>query len=94
MQFGRHRTRRARLLARQAEVADKHRLRRVAQIVDLRHAARAPIGRPGDQEGDTGVAFPPAFVRVTKPADNNRHPAWLRRLGDIPNLVRRSAEAA
>ena len=44
VQFGRHGTGRAWLLACQAEVADEDRPRRVAQIVDLRHAARAPVG--------------------------------------------------
>ena len=39
VQIGRHRTGRAGLLSRQAEVADEHRLRGIAQVVDLRHAA-------------------------------------------------------
>ena len=32
----------ARLLASEPEVADEHGLRRIAQVVDLRHAPRAP----------------------------------------------------
>src|SRR2546427_658816 len=45
-------------------------------------------------ECDTGVAFPPAFVRVAEPAHHDRHAAWLRRVGDVPGLVADGAEAA
>src|SRR5262249_31017144 len=38
----RYRSRRGGLLADQAEVTDEHRLRGIAQVVDLRHASRAP----------------------------------------------------
>ena len=64
VQFGRHRAGRAGLLAGQAEVADVHRLGRIAEIVDLRHAAGAPVRHAGNEIGNAGVAFPPALVRV------------------------------
>ena len=51
-------------------------------------------GRPGDEERDAGVAFPEALVRVAKAADHHRHARRRRRIGDVPDLVRRSAEAA
>ena len=69
VQVGRHRAGRARLLADQAEVADLHRLGRIAEVVDLRHArACASPSAPETRIGDAGVAFPPVLVRVLQPA--------------------------
>ena len=93
VQVRRHGAGRARLLADQPEVADLHRLGRIAEVVELRHALGAPILRAADQEGDAGVAFPPALVRVAQavePRDQHR----LGGIGDVPDLVRLAAEAA
>jgi hypothetical protein len=76
----------ARLLAIQAEVANKARMRGIGQIVDLRHAPRAPAVDARDEIRDSGVAFPPIFVRALEradPADQRR----FGRVGHIPNLV-------
>src|SRR5258706_3136538 len=51
---GRH-ARRAGLLAREAEVADESRIHRVREVIDLRHAARAPSVDSGDQVSDAGT---------------------------------------
>jgi hypothetical protein len=45
VQFGRHCAGRAGLLAGKAEIPDLLRMRGVGEIVDLRHAARAPVRR-------------------------------------------------
>src|SRR5438093_1569262 len=42
VQFGRHRTFRAGLLAHQAEIADEFGMRGIAQVIDLHHAPRPP----------------------------------------------------
>src|SRR6266566_9890770 len=42
VKLGGDRARRSRLLARKTKVADEHRVRWIAQIIDLRHAACAP----------------------------------------------------
>ena len=94
MQVGRNRACRAWLLAGQAEVANERWLRGVAQVIDLRHAARTPVGRTGDDVSDAGVAFPPAFVCVAKPADDNGDTAWLRGIGHVPDFVTGRAVAA
>src|SRR5919198_1020258 len=53
------------LLPDETEVAQEHGIGRIAEIVDLRHAADAPALGPavGDEVADPGVAFPPALVR-------------------------------
>src|SRR5450759_488398 len=80
--------------AGQAVIADEHRLRRIGQIVDLGHAAHAPVGRPGHEVGDTGIAFPPVLVRALQ-ASHYRGDQ-LRPLGrrHIPHLVRCVAKHA
>ena len=90
----RRRIRRVGLLARQAEVADEHRLRRIGQVVDLQHADGVPGGITADQVSDSGVAFPPVLVRVAKPAHHDGQTAWLCRIGDVPGFVCGRAEAA
>ena len=93
VQLGRHRAGRARLLAGQAEVADLHRMGGIGEVVDLRHAPGAPVGRAGDEVGDAGVALPPALVRVLQPVEP-RDQHRLGRIGDVPDLVRLAAEGA
>ena len=56
------------LLARPAEIADLHRLRRIAEVVDLGHAPEPPARDSGDEVGDAGVALPPVLVRVLESA--------------------------
>src|SRR5206468_5813476 len=93
VQVGRDRIGRTRLLAREAEVSDLDWSRRVAQIVDLGHAARAPSGNAGHEVGNSGVAFPPALVRVSETGESLDQ---SRRLGhgDVPDLVRLRSEGA
>ena len=93
VQFGRHRAGRARLLAGQAEVADLHGMRGIAEVVDLRHAAGAPVRRARHQIGDAGVAFPPALVRVLQAAEP-RDQHGIGGIGDVPDLMRLAAEGA
>ena len=77
------------LRAYHAEVADVHRLCRIAQVVDLQViAARPPFLRVvGDEIRDAGVAFPPALVRAGEVVDDRRQLARLRRHGDIPDFM-------
>ncbi len=93
VQHGRHRAGRARLLPGQAEVADLHRMRRIAQVVDLRHAVGAPARRARHQIGDAGVAFPPALMRALEAGDA-REERGLGRIGHVPDFVRAVAEGA
>ena len=93
VQFGRHRAGRARLLAGQAEIPDLDGMRGIGEVVDLRHAAGAPVRRAGDQEGDAGVAFPPALVGVLQAADP-RDQHGIGGIGDVPDLMRLAAEGA
>src|SRR2546425_4916284 len=97
----RDRSGRAGLLAGQSEVADEHGFRGVAEVVDLRHAPRAParwtelrrlrLGEVArDQVGDSGVTFPPVLVRRREPRDHRAHLLWSRRVGDVPHLVARA----
>ena len=93
VQFGRHRAGRARLLAGQPEIPDLDRMGGIAEVVDLGHAAGAPVRRARDQEGDAGFAFPPALVGILEPVeprDQNR----IGGIGDIPDLVGLAAEGA
>src|SRR5262249_39079129 len=62
--LGRNRPLGAGLLANHAEVANVLRMRRIAQVIDLHHAARAPPRRARHEVGDAGVALPPVLVRV------------------------------
>ena len=94
VQIGRHRAGRAGLLADQAEVADFHRLRRIAEIEHLGHAARRASLHAGDEVGDAGVAFPPALVRVLEVPAHARDEARACRIGDVPDLVALAAERA
>ena len=68
-------------------------MRGIGEVVDLRHAARAPVRRARDQEGDAGVAFPPVLVRVLQPADP-RDQHGIGGIGDVPDLMRLAAEGA
>ena len=93
MQFGRHAARRARLLARQTEFTDFNRLGRIAEIIDLGHAADAPARHAGHQKGDAGFALPPALMGVLEAfeADDQFR---IGRIGDVPDFVRRAAKGA
>ncbi len=65
----------------------------IAEVVDLGHAARAPVRRARHQKGNAGLAFPPVLVGVLQPAepgDQNR----IGGIGDIPDLMRFAAEGA
>src|SRR5206468_2632983 len=62
MQFGRYGTDRTGLLACQSEITNFDGVRGIAQIIDLRHAARAPARRAGDKKRYSGIALPPAFM--------------------------------
>ena len=68
-------------------------MRGIAEIVDLRHAARAPVRRARDQEGNAGVAFPPVLVRVLQSADP-RDQHRIGGIGDVPDFMRLAAEGA
>ncbi len=94
VQLRRDWARRSGLLAWQPEVADEHRLGWIAQVVDLRHAARAPLGIAADDIGDAGVALPPVLVRVDEAVDDDGHAARVRRIGDVPDLVGGAPERA
>src|SRR5947207_3341831 len=74
-------------LASEAEVADELRLCRVRQVVDLRHAARAPALDPRDEVGDAAVTLPEALVRAFQALHHRRDKRGLRRVGDVPDLV-------
>src|SRR3954470_7819651 len=87
MQLGRHRAGGARLLTRQAEIADLHRLRRIAEIVDFGHALDAPARHTRDDVGNAGVAFPPALVRVAIVAADRGDPHRIGAIGDVPDFV-------
>src|SRR5207237_4302008 len=78
VQLGRYRHhRRAGLLSGQTEVANENGLRRIAQVVDLRHARRAPCGIAAHDIRDAGVTFPPALMRVLQPTDDRDNLAGL-----------------
>src|SRR5579871_6866571 len=94
MQTARRRTARARLLSRQAEIADEDWFRRIAQIVNLRHPWGAPAHHSRYQVGDSRVAFPPALVRIPQTAHDDVHARGFGRIADIPHFVRGVAEAA
>ena len=94
VQLGRHRSGRARLLAGQAEVANLHRMGRIAEIVNLGHPLDAPARHRRDQVADAGVAFPPGLVRVLVVAADLRQERRLGRIGDVPDLVTLGAEGA
>src|SRR5712692_10424913 len=67
---------------------------RIAEIVNLGHAPRAPIRRARDQKGDPGIAFPPALVRVLELIDDDRDAGRLLRRGHVPDFMRGVAESA
>ena len=86
--------RRSGLLTRQPEVADEDRVRRIAQVVDLRHAARAPFGIAADDIADARVALPPVLVRVDEAVDDDGHTARARGIGDVPDFMGGAPERA
>src|SRR5207253_11204331 len=89
-----NRSLRARLLADEPEIANEPRLRRVAEIIDLRHAAGSPLRAARRQIGDPAVALPPVLVRVAQPTDHDGQQARLAWLGDVPDLLRQTPEGA
>src|SRR5437879_3347202 len=94
MQLRRRRPGRARLLSGQSEIANKLRFRRIAEIIDLRHAPNAPVRLSRDKECNAGIAFPPTLMRIAKSTDDNVDAAWLDRVGDVPDFVCRSTVSA
>ena len=93
MQFGGDAAGRARLLSRQAEFADLNRLCRIAEIIDLSHAADAPARYAGYEKGDTGLALPPALMGIFEAVEAG-YQFRIRWIGDVPDLVRRAAKGA
>ena len=94
VQVGRHGAGRAGLLADQTEIADIHRLRRIAEIVDLGLPARAPVLQAGNEVGDAGVALPPVLVGVHEVGRDGADLLGIGRIGDVPDFVRLVAEHA
>ena len=94
VQRDRDRARCAGLLPGQAERADKHRLRRVREIVNKRHAVASPLRLARNQIRNTGIAFPPVLVRAFESPHNNREQLRMRRVGGIPDFVCQAAEHA
>src|SRR6516162_1177525 len=43
---------------------------------------------PGDEIGDAGVALPPVLMGVAEAPDDRREQRGLRRVGDVPQLLR------
>src|SRR5215470_17329534 len=91
MKFRRHASGRARLLSRQTEFANFSRLCRVTEIVDLRHAANAPVRNARDKKGNAGTALPPALMGILKAVEANNEfgICWI---GYVPDLVGGSAK--
>ena len=94
VQVGRHCAGRARLMTGEPEVANLPRVRRIAEVVDLQHALRAPARHAGNEEADAGVAFPPALVRVPVIAADPADELGRRRVGHVPDFMRRGSECA
>src|SRR5262249_35286756 len=92
VQLGGHGAARPRLLARETVFANLYRLGGVAEIVALGHAARAPARHAGNKVGNSGVAFPPALVRVLEIPAYARDQARALRPGHVPYLVTLPAE--
>src|SRR5258706_1508766 len=94
VEIGGRRAGRSRLLPGQAEIADEHRFSRIREVVHLGHAPHTPAFDPGDEVGDAAVALPPVFVGTLQALDDRGKQARLRRIGYVPDLVRRIAESA
>src|SRR5215470_18694712 len=93
MKFRRHASGRARLLSRQAEFANFYGLCRVTEIVDLSHAADAPVRNARHKKGNAGTALPPALMGILKAVEPNNacRICWI---GYVPDLVGRTAKRA
>src|SRR5262249_2942823 len=87
VELGGNRACRSRLLAWKTKISDEHRVRRVAQVVDLRHAASAPLRIARDEVRDARVALPPVLVRVDEAADHYCYALRHRRVGDVPDFL-------
>ncbi len=85
---------RTRFLAGQREVADMHRLRRIGQIPNLRHAQDFPAGQSRVDVGDAGIALPRLAMGGAQVADDIAHLDRLLGDGDVPHLVRPAAVGA
>src|SRR4029077_14899381 len=64
MQFSWNGHCRARLLAGQTEFTNFYWFSRITKIIDLCHAANAPIRSAGDEKGNTSVALPPTLMGI------------------------------
>ena len=94
MQLGGHGAGGTGFLADQPEVANMDRLRWIAEVEDLGHAPNPPAGGAGYEVSNTGVAFPPALVRVPQSFDHLGHQRGLGRIGHVPHFMRLAAEHA
>ena len=94
MHFGRHRAGRARLLAGQPEIPDLDGMGGIAEVVDLRHAAGAPVRRARHQEADAGVAFPPALVGILQALADVGDQNGIGGIGHVPDLMSCAADRA
>src|SRR4030095_4368840 len=81
-----------RLLSGQAEVPDEDGVRRIAQVVNLRHARRTPGGVAADQIRDAGLALPPALMRVLQVVHDEGEARRLFRSRHVPDFVAGRAE--
>src|SRR4029453_4635910 len=94
----RDRSRRSGLLPDQAPVTNEHRIRRIAQVVDLATLFPPPCRKRwnGRREactiryeiGDSRVAFPVAFVCVCEIRDDSGYEFRIARVGNVIDLVR------
>src|SRR4029077_4838771 len=94
MQGARHRTARAGLVPGQPEGADEDGPCRIGEVVDLRMAPHPPALDARDKKRDSRIAFPPALVRALELADDGGEERGFRRVGYVPDLVRRVAVVA
>jgi len=82
------------LLAGQAEVANFDRVRRIAHVIDFRHAIDAPARHTRDEVGDPAVAFPKAFMGIVELAVTLPNQRWFGGIRDVVDLMAFAAEYA
>ena len=95
MQLRRHGIhRRARLLPGQSEIANEDGVRRIAQVVDLRHARCPPRRIAADQIRNARLALPEALVRLLQVVDHSGEERRLFGNRDVPDLMPDAAQRA
>ena len=87
MQFKRWLAGRAGLLTVHTIVTNEHWFGRIREVINLGHAAHAPVLRTGDEISDAGIAFPPALMRAAQIANDDIQARGLLRCGDIPHFM-------